>query len=94
MPVGLVRAGWFVVVVALVLVVGFWASQIAGTLGTTADREALPSPTPVLSVPTVVTEYSDTAPMSRAQLCAELAPGTNEVLVESALGAVIDTIKC
>lgn len=93
-PVGLIQVGWVVVVVAMVLLLGFWATRISTALGTSGNHEAIPSPTPVANIPTVVTQYSTTAPLSRAQLCAELAPGTNEVLVESTLGVVIDTIKC
>jgi hypothetical protein len=48
----------------------------------------------VQSIPTLVTEGPDAAPLTPSQLCAELAPGTNEVIVQSSLGVVISTLQC
>jgi hypothetical protein len=93
-PSRVLRAGWLVVAVALVIVLGFWAFQIAGALHTTRGDEALPSPTPVKAIPTVVTESPDAAPLTPSQLCAQLAPGTNEVIVQTTLGVPISTLQC
>lgn len=92
-PGRLLRAGWFVLAVAMVIVIGFWAFRIGGAL-TSHGHEALPSPPPVKSIPTVVTEGPDSASLTPAQLCAELAPGTNEVLVEDSLGIVVSSLQC
>ena len=93
-PGSLLRAGWLVVVVTMIIVVGFWAFRIAGALTVAHGREALPSPTPVKPIPTVVTEGVDSAPLTPAQLCAQLAPGTNEVIVQSSLGIILSTLQC
>jgi hypothetical protein len=93
-PASLLRAGWLVIVVALVILVGAWSFRIAGALNTTHGREALPSPTPVQSIPTLITESPDAAPLTPSQLCAELAPGTNEVIVQTTGGVVVSSLQC
>jgi hypothetical protein len=93
-PGRLLRAGWLLVLVAMIVFVGFWAIQIGGVLRTTRGEEASPSPTPVKAIPTVVTESPDAAPLTPSQLCAQLAPGTNEVIVETSLGVPVSTLQC
>jgi hypothetical protein len=93
-PTGLVQAGWLVIVVAMIAVLAIWVSQIAGALTAPSRAEALPSPPPVHAIPTVVTEYSTSGPLNKSQLCAELAPRVNSVIVENPLGYIDTTIQC
>jgi len=88
------RVGWLVVILGLVAGLSLWSASIGMQLGATRPLPAIASPPPVKAVPTVVTDYSNTGKLDKAQLCAELAPRVNAVTVENTRGEIIQLITC
>jgi hypothetical protein len=87
------RAAWTLLVVALVVCVGFWASTISNTFS--AERAAAPIPVPVATTaPQIATVYSNVGPPNPSTLCAEISPTPRRVTVESTAGVVIETVTC
>jgi hypothetical protein len=87
---------WVIVVIALVGGVAMWSMSVSGSIGAAKVVTPLPSPTPVVAVPTVITIYPNSKPaeITQSGMCAEVAPKYNSVIVETSDGSIVANIRC
>jgi len=88
------KAAWLTLAALLLGGVGAWSAALSGSIEHPKLVAAVPSPPPVRSILTVVTEYPGQVHLTAAQLCAKVAPDFNSVIVDDTLGFVIANIHC
>jgi len=88
------KAAWSILVALLFCGVGGWTATLSGSIERPHPVAATPSPPPVRAIVTVVTEYPGQVHLPAAQLCANVAPDFNSVIVDDTQGFVVADIHC
>lgn len=87
-------AAWLLLVTALCVVVGLWATHFAGMLGPSVGTVSAASVPVATAAPNIVTDYTSGGTASTESLCAELAPRSATVVVETPDGVILSTLDC
>ena len=87
-------AAWLLLVAALCVVVGLWAVQLTGMLGQSVDTASRASVPRATVAPNIVTDYTGNGTATVDSLCAELAPKSASVVVETPTGVILSTLEC
>jgi hypothetical protein len=90
-------AAWLLLAAALCVVVALWGIQISTAIGPTVDTVAATTPSQVpraVVAPHIVTDYTTDHTGNASWLCAELAPASATVQVETPTGELISMLHC